>query len=128
MDKFTEAYIVAALWSTNDESTPGGGVPLDDNYTIADIHPDTLAVMQEDCQKFQNLNVVAIELGHDETKSTCTRDMNAGHDFWLNRNGHGCGFWDGDWKEPYATELDQASRNYGEFNLLVGDDGKIHKL
>lgn len=23
----------------------------------------------------------------------------AGHDLWLTRNGHGAGFWDGDWRD-----------------------------
>ncbi len=128
MDQFTEAYIVAALWSTNDESTPEGGEPLDDNYSIADIHPDTLAVMVEDCEKFKASKGRFIYLGFDETKSKCTPEEQAGHDFWLTRNGHGCGFWDGDWKEPHATALDNASKSYGEFNLIVGDDGKIHQL
>jgi hypothetical protein len=52
----------------------------------------------------------------------------AGHDVWLTRNGHGCGFWDGDWSEPAATRLTKASKKFGEFNLLVGDDGKIHGI
>lgn len=28
-DAFTSAYIECALWSTNDESTPQGGEPLE---------------------------------------------------------------------------------------------------
>src|SRR5208282_4942052 len=34
IDKFTQAYIVAALWSSNDNSDPSGGEPLDSNYDI----------------------------------------------------------------------------------------------
>lgn len=49
----------------------------------------------------------------------------AGHDFWLTRNGHGSGFWDGGWPEPAATRLTDAAHAYGEFNLYVGDDGMI---
>lgn len=128
MNAFLEAYIEAALWSSNDESTSEGGEPLDKNYDGDDIHPNTLAVMETDCLKFQAFNREAIELGYDHTKSTCTQDEQAGHDFWLTRNGHGCGFWDGDWKEPHATQLDNACKACGEFNLYVGDDNKIYHV
>jgi hypothetical protein len=50
----------------------------------------------------------------------------AGHAFWLTRNGHGAGFWDGDWPEPHASALDEASKAFGSFDLYVGDDGMIH--
>jgi len=56
LDDFTLAYIEAALWSSNDDSTPQGGEPLDANYGIDDIDPDTLAEMIEDCQRFQEEN------------------------------------------------------------------------
>lgn len=38
--------------------------------------------------------------------SECER---IGHDFWLTRNGHGAGFWDGDWKffsRPHRNAAD----------------------
>jgi hypothetical protein len=41
-----DGYIAAALWSTNDESTPSGGYPLDQNYSASDIHPSTLGQMR----------------------------------------------------------------------------------
>ena len=56
LDDFTLAYIEAALWSSNDDSTPQGGEPLDANYGIDDIDPDTLAAMIEDCRRFQEEN------------------------------------------------------------------------
>jgi hypothetical protein len=37
-----------------------------------------------------------------------------------------CGFWDGDWLEPYATRLSEAARKFGEFDLYRGDDGLIY--
>jgi len=56
----------------------------------------------------------------------CTVDEKAGHDFWLTRNGHGAGFWDGDWQEPAGAELSKASKAFGEINLYVSDDGKLY--
>lgn len=116
MDNFTTQYIITALWSSTDESTPQGGEPMDKNYGSEDIDPETLALMQADCAKFQteNMDDILSDLGL------------AGHDFWLTRNGHGAGFWDGDWEKEAGERLTKASKKFGEFNLYVGDDGKIH--
>jgi hypothetical protein len=116
MDSFTEAYIEAALWSSNDESTPQGGEPLDANYTAADIAAETLARMVQDCKAFQN--ATAADIATDLER--------AGHDFWLTRCGHGAGFWDGDWPEPAASRLTTVAHKFGEFTLYIGDDGLIH--
>ena len=50
----------------------------------------------------------------------------AGHDFWLTRNGHGCGFWDGDWPELIGEKLTEASKDFGSFDLYIGVGGRIH--
>ena len=91
LDDFTLAYIEAALWSSNDDSTPQGGEPLDANYGIEDIDPDTLAAMIEDCRRFQEEN--AADLARYDHPQWTAAEL-GGHDFWLTRNGHGCGFWD----------------------------------
>jgi hypothetical protein len=116
LDTFTAAYVECAMWSSNDELTPDGGEPLDANYTPDDIDPATLAGMVEECRAFQEANREHIAANLER----------AGHDFWLTRNGHGAGFWDGDWPEPAATILDKASKAAGERNLYVGDDGRIY--
>jgi len=116
LDEFTQAYIDAALWSTNDESTPEGGDPLDDNYGPDDFADAALAAIVKDCLKFQQENKADIGI----------RSGDAGHDFWLTRNGHGCGFWDGDWPEPMGSRLDNAAKKFGSIVLCVGDTGKIH--
>lgn len=117
LDTFTRAYIECALWSTNDESTPDGGVPLDRSYDVRDIAPATLARMVSDCELFQRECADDLAEGDDEQ---------AGHDFWLTRNGHGAGFWDGDWPEPAATRLTDMSHGFSAIDLYVGDDGQIH--
>ena len=53
----------------------------------------------------------------------------AGHDLFLTRCGHGCGFWSRE--EEYTTEenevaLTQAAEEMGEVWFYVGDDGKIY--
>lgn len=116
-DEFTRAYIEAALFSTNDESDESGGEPLDKNYGPEDIAPESLSVMEQDCAKFQTDN--ADDIGSDLER--------AGHDFWLTRNGHGAGFWDGDWPEEVSDRLTEAAEAFGEVDLYVGDDGTIYQ-
>ena len=124
LDDFTVAYIECMLWSTNDESTPEvWGEPLGDNYGPADLSEECLSTIKSDCAKFQEENAEDITVWPDRGISA---DEQAGHDFWLTRNGHGCGFWDGDWPEEEGNRLDKASQPYGEVNPYVGDDGKIY--
>jgi hypothetical protein len=116
LDEFTHAYVVCALWSTNDESDQSGGEPLDENYGVEDIDPETLARMVADCKQFQA----------EHRGEICSNLARAGHDFWLTRNGHGAGFWDGDWPEPQGERLTKASETFGKMWLYVGDDNKIY--
>lgn len=124
LDKFTWAYIDTALWSSHDESDEYGGDPMDENYDANDIAPETLKEMTADCKKFQEENEEAIDSA--EVSSRSSNDERAGHDFWLTRNGHGAGFWDGDWSEPQAEQLTEASEAFGEYGLYIGDDGMIY--
>lgn len=112
LDTFTRAYVEAALWSSTDDD----GVPLDNTYSPEDIALQTLEQMILDCEAFQK----HLTPEEDETQ--------AGHDFWLTRNGHGAGFWDGDWSEARGKELTDLCRPFGSFDLYVGDDGKVHGL
>lgn len=124
LQDFTVGYIICALWSSNDENDE----PLDRNYSINDIHPDTLKLMEKDCKAFYDVWWYAfVYEGLMGTKN----DEYAGHDFWLTRNRHGAGFWDRD-KLLNRDKLTKASKAFGEFDLWVGDhvtygnDNKIH--
>lgn len=112
LDTFTRAYIEAALWSSTDDD----GEPLDGVHTVDDVHPDTLARMVRDCELFR-------EACADDL-ATCD-DVQAGHDYWLTRNGHGAGFWDRGLGEV-GTRLTDAAHADGSCDLYVGDDGLIH--
>lgn len=126
-DAFTEAYIAAALWSTSDESTPSGGVPLDENYGVTDLSSEAIAQIRKDCEQFQRENNVALLEAY---KLYVPRDgysgaALAGHDFWLTRNGSGIQFTDrnlGEW----GNLLTKAAEKFGEANIYVGDDGQLH--
>lgn len=116
MNSFTLAYIEAALWSSMDNSDDQGGEPLDANYGLEDIAPETLGSILSDCAAFQRDH--ADDIGGEREQ--------AGHDFWLTRNHHGAGFWDGDWEEDVGRRLTEASHAYGSVDLYVGDDGLIY--
>ena len=122
LDPFTLAYIEAALWSSTDDE----GNPLDANYTADDLAPETVDTIIADCRKFQADNAEDIASGCTRGTGEYSTDEQAGHDFWLTRNGHGAGFWDGDWTEPHATRLTGAAQAFGSVDLYVGDDGQIH--
>lgn len=118
-----EAYIECALWSTTDNSNEQGGDPLDDNYDETDLDPDTYAEMLEDCASFLNNASELLEMAPYILRTPYTAEQ-AGHDFWLTRNGHGAGFWDrglGD----IGDRLSDIARTYGSYDLYVTDDGKV---
>lgn len=127
LDSFLHAYMTTALWSSVDEN----GEPLDDGRSEFDVAEETKAKMRADCVRFFDANWDAIELAIETGEVVCGPDFDAygraGHDFWLTRCGHGCGFWDGDWPEPYAKQLTDAARAFGNVDLYVGDDGSIHQ-
>jgi hypothetical protein len=125
--RFVTAYIECALWSSTDESNDQGGDPLDKNFNINDLADECREAMAQDCETFVNANASDIEACEGAVKTQSDVFSRAGHDFWLNRNGHGCGFWDGDWPEPEASRLDAAAEAFGEVNLYVSDDGRIYQ-
>ena len=123
-------FLYAALWSENDHSTPGGGYPFDDNYSIEDLASDTIHAACNDCATFLAMCEAA---GVADFKSLIKRhsgdpDGSAGHDFLLTRNRHWAGFWDGDWGDENgaANKLTTAAESFGGFSLYLGDDGMIY--
>lgn len=110
MEEFIQAYIECALWTTTDEN----GEPCD-MLSEDDIAPETLARLKAD----------ATDFWRDYTRIIGDRNRQAGHDFWLTRNGHGAGFWDGDWPE-HGDALTQASKVYGSHDLCLGADERIY--
>ncbi len=128
---FLEAYMTAALWSTthtidpinpDDEDAEGETRNLDDDFSILDIHPDTVKEMAKDCAKFQTENRLHLLAAYKREGYT---ESSAGHDFWLTRNGHGVGFWDRGLGVVGDT-LTAAAKQFKECNLCIGDDNKIH--
>lgn len=125
---FFKGYVGAALWSSTDDE----GEPLDEGRDESDIDPATLERMLQSCAMFYHANSEAIHcddapLSREFEGSIAAREAAmAGYDFWLTRNEHGAGFWDGDWPEPAASQLDKAASSFGNVDLYLGDDQQIH--
>lgn len=115
LDVFTLAYITAAMF-TEDDDPQSGEFQMHGSWHLDNIDPASLQVMIAECQHFQNVHDsdIADDLEH------------AGRDFWYTRNGHGCGFWDGDWPDEVGKRLTDAAEGYGEQALYIGDDGVIY--
>lgn len=124
VDKLTPfelAYVTAALWSSNDDST---GDPLDDKFGPKDITRDTLAAMVADCVKFQADNAVDLA----EYYRVGGTEKSAGGDFWLTRNHHGSGYWDDDKiGKDLGERLTVAAQKFREVNLWVTSGGKVRQ-
>lgn len=114
---FLAGYLACALWSSNDDD----GNPLDREFSVDDFSPECLEKMRADCLEFWSK---AGALLCDKNCNVGEWESQAGHDFWLTRNRHGAGFWDGDWQEPASTELTNLAHRFGEVWLTVCD-GKI---
>ena len=115
IDEFTTAYIECALWSSTDDNED----PLDKNFDIDNIDPESIIRMDQDCKVFQRIArkwlTKAEEKHHDKSSQ--------GHDFWLTRNGHGTGFWDRELNDV-GDELTKICKQFGEINLMTGDLSK----
>jgi hypothetical protein len=103
---------LAALFFT--DVGDDGDIPAD-----AMLAEETKEYLRADCLSFwRRFGCYALNEGKGA--------KDAGHDFWFTRNGHGAGFWDGDWDEPYGHILNEGAKLYGEFQTYLGDDGLIY--
>jgi len=118
MDSFTHGYMTAMIWT---ECNP-------DNLSLKhktekDLSHQALDTIFEDCKDFQESNKVYL----DQTgiHSPLYSEEDAGHDFWLTRNGHGAGFWDRG-LGTIGQELTKNSHAYGEQHLYVGFSSRLY--
>lgn len=111
LDTMADHYIIAALWS----STMDNGDPFDDHFSLHQIDPESLERVKNDCRNFINDTFELLENWNPEQ---------AGHDFWLSRNGHGAGFFDRTTIADQLTcdALQDACRKYGELYCFTNDD------
>ncbi len=104
---FTDAYIETLVWSGPEECEDG---------TVSDALRMRADV---ECRAF--LYRVACFIDAEPTSPGMAQ---AGHDFALTRNGHGAGFWDGDWP-VYGNMLTKVSKAFGEIYIGLSEEGEI---
>jgi len=109
LDAFTRAYLETALWATTDNADESGGEPLDKNYDIYSFTVKSLREAARECRDFRAYAAehisAALAAGAD--------DEQMGHDFFLTRNRHGAGYWDGDYPQAIGTALTEAAHTFG---------------
>ena len=118
------------LWSSSDEN----GIPLDRNYTVENINQECLDRLYSEYNQFIDKAeseiteaVGSIWNSIDDFYDTMQPTENqTEHDFILTRNGHGAGFWDGDWMECVSGILTDAAKQFPEITAIPGDDGKVY--
>jgi hypothetical protein len=132
LESFTSSYFETALWSSTDTWTDeygeehgddNCGASLDDFFAEDDFNHEHKRKLISECEAFLRENWGNIKNGGVNFSDPFHR---AGHDYWLTQNRHGAGFWDGDWKEPFAALLTNSSHLAGERNLYVGEQGVIY--
>jgi hypothetical protein len=115
LTEFELSYIETALWSSVDDDKN----PMDSKYSLEDFSPEALEKIKIDCEKFQEI-ISEIEIYESDSKLA--------HDFWLTRNRHGAGFWDGDYPKNLGEKLTEISHEFCEQYLYVGDDRKLYLI
>lgn len=109
--KFTAAYVEALLWSSEPDS---------DEWSGAMPSGELLERARIECRAFLYRFACFID-----AEPTAPGMAKAGHDFALTRNGHGAGFWDGDWP-VYGDMLTKGSESFGGVDVYLGDDGDLY--
>lgn len=124
--RFTRGYLEAAFFATNDED----GDPLQDSVDVSDLSPSAWQAVQRDCAAFLATNgalIQACDEAHRPGSPDDTVEEHAGRDFFYTREGHGVGFWDGDWPMKAGEHLSAAANAFGTADLYIGDDGKVYQ-
>jgi hypothetical protein len=113
LTRMTAAYLECAEWTDCGPDSE----ELQDHSGFA---PEARAAAEEACADFLSY-CEGEDLG--DTLRAGWDPEQAGHDFWLSRNGHGAGFFDRG--EPGANELQCAAKTFGEAYLYLDDDNKL---
>lgn len=102
---YVKSYIEAAVWADLPED--------DEEQTFEFIDLKSLTQSKSDCDTFIQL------AGNDLAKL----DLNSiAHDFWLTRNHHGAGFWDGDYEKGLGERLTKLSHTFKELTVFIEDN------
>jgi len=127
MEKFVDSYLETAFWATCEYDENGDmGENLDENYDPdVDLDSESKEQIVNELTDFVEENKFFILKA---MRRTANDETQLGHDLWLTRNGHGVGFWDGDWIDcqykDYGQDLTKMAEDLGTQDLYA-QDGKV---
>lgn len=112
-DPFTRGYLECAEWcGLIEDEREAFELSIDPEWDA-----ETLARVSAECEDFKQANKADLK-GEDMVR--------AGHDFFLTRNRHGAGFWDGNYEESKGKRLTESAHVYGEtYETFNEDSGKL---
>ncbi|QGZ16410.1 hypothetical protein Hena1_02600 [Erwinia phage Hena1] len=116
-EKFLNAYLTCLVWSSSATDENGEEFESLESFELSD---DLKIAARSDSVRFIDhaaILFLGLPDGYDYA--------NAGHDFWLTRNGHGAGFWDRGLGE-LGDRLTELSQSFGEKSPYIGDDGLLY--
>jgi len=137
---FLQAYLHCAFWSSTvekgetDSENPDDWetINLDDEYAPDALEPEALEMLESIahvffCDVWCYLAAIADpdkpEYEYKGKLEGSTIWGMAGHDLWLTSQGHGAGFWDGDWPDPYGEMFtDKAGRSDVNFYITATNE------
>lgn len=129
--EFMQAYLEAALWSsTISENTEDGepserdGDSFDRHFSTSDFDSGALETLEAHCLSFWSRIACFVPHETGRPNGRETGPSQAGHDFWLTQNGHGAGFWDGDWP-VYGEMFTKVAKCYPQVNLFVTESEMV---
>lgn len=128
LDAFTQGYIEALFFTDQEQLGEQSQDCQPEEIGFSYLAPETLLAILEDCRDFQAGAAWkdALHALRDDGAAYDQGEAQGGHDFWLTRNGHGAGFWDGDWVEPHGTALTTWADTFGGRDSYLGDDGLVY--
>lgn len=120
-DEFLDGYLIGLAFTAsvdNNEGDPLFNNPDGDIMDVVDTDSD-LWEKFDDEQKVEILHDCLTFL-NDSQEFIGEKYHDAGSDFHLTRNGHGAGFWDGDWE--HGDKLTDLSKPYGTKELMAYEE------
>ena len=122
--EFSKAYLEAMLFTSLDDSDSGEPLEGDiSDIAVVDRRKLERQASEFYCRHKDEIAAANVKRGSGEY----TKVEQAGHDTLMTAQGHGVGFWDGDWEEPYGKHLTAAVKRElkkAEFQRLYRNPGE----
>jgi len=115
MSNFYSAYLEAMEWTECHPDNP-------ELHEASGWSNELLNSSKADCAAFERDNATLLSDAYAYYDYIAEQ---AGHDFWLTRNGHGAGFWDRGLGN-IGDKLTDSAHQFGPAVLYTGDDRLIY--